>query len=258
MTHFARPGARQAAAFVRHPLRDRLHFVAMLIAWGIGCLGWSLLAWPLARILPERRGRALGEAGMQLGFRAMTGWMQASGLFRFDTACLDQLRAEPALVIVANHPGLLDAVLVIARLRRTVCIAKPDLWRNPFLGGGIQLAGYPRHDSPLALVRGGIGALRRGRHLLVFPEGTRTAPGAALQAFGSGFALIARAAGVPVQTLLIETDSRYFTKGWPLFRLPPLPVVYRVRLGRRFEVTGDSRAFAAALEHSLRAELRPR
>ena len=258
MTHFARPSARPAAASVRHKLRDRLHFAALLVAWGIGCLGWNLIAWPLARLLPEGSGRTLGEAGIQLGFRAMTRWMQASGLFRFDTACLEQLGAEPALVIVANHPGLLDAVLVIARLRRTVCIAKPDLWRNPFLGGGIQLAGYPRHDSPLTLVRGGVDALRRGRHLLVFPEGTRTPPGAAMQAFGGGFALIARVARVPVQTLLIETDNPYFTKGWPLFRLPPLPVVYRVRLGRRFDVTGDTHAFADTLQAYVRTELRPR
>jgi len=43
--------------------------------------------------------------------------------------------------------------------------------------------------------------------------------------------LIARHAQVPVQTVLIETDSLYLSKGWPLFRKPPMPIHYRARLG---------------------------
>jgi Tat protein secretion system quality control protein TatD with DNase activity len=35
------------------------------------------------------------------------------------------------------------------------------------------------------------------------------------------------AAQVPVKTILIETDTAYLSKGWPLFRKPPMSIHYR-------------------------------
>ena len=68
--------------------------------------------------------------------------------------------------------------------------------------------------------------------LLLFPEGTRTTR-APINPLVRQRRLIAKRAGVPVQTLVIETDSPFLSKGWPLFRRPTLPITYRVRLGRR-------------------------
>jgi hypothetical protein len=31
-----------------------------------------------------------------------------------------------------------------------------------------------------------------------------------------------------VQTVFIETDSAYLSKGWPLFRKPSMPITYRI------------------------------
>jgi 1-acyl-sn-glycerol-3-phosphate acyltransferase len=205
---------------------------------------------------PDRR-ETLGQGGIRIGFRFLLWLMQWTGLCRFDLSALDALDAEPSLVIAANHPSLLDAVLVTARLRRTVCISKAALWNNPFLGGGIRLAGYLRNDSPLALIRAGTASLVRCRHLLVFPEGTRTDPGTPVRHFRAGFALMAKAAGVPVQTILIETDNPYLCKGWPLWRMPPLPIVYSIRVGQRFTVQGDAKHFVSDLEQYFRAELDP-
>ena len=80
------------------------------------------------------------------------------------------------------------------------------------------------------MVRVGRAAVRAGNQLLVFPEGTRTRQHRRY-GFKGGFALIAKSAGVPVQTVFIETNSRFLGKGWPLFRKPVFPLVYRVRLG---------------------------
>src|SRR6266404_3487783 len=68
-----------------------------------------------------------------------------------------------------------------------------------------------------------------GGVLLLFPEGTRTTR-TPINPLAGSVALIARLANVPVQTLVIETDSPYLSKGWPLFKRPSLPIIYRVRL----------------------------
>ena len=55
-------------------------------------------------------------------------------------------------------------------------------------------------------------------------------------------------AQAPVQTVFIDTDSPYLGKGWPLWRLPPLPIVFTVRLGRRFQPGDDPAALLAEIE----------
>ena len=97
-------------------------------------------------------------------------------------------------------------------------------------------------------------AVRAGSQLLVFPEGTRTRR-EPVNHFEGGFALIAKTARVPVQTVFIETNSLFLSKGWPLFRKPAFPLIYRARLGRRFEVKGDVKALVAELECYYRKTL---
>ena len=75
------------------------------------------------------------------------------------------------------------------------------------------------------------------------------------RSFVGSVGLIAKHAAVPVQTLIIETDSPYLSKGWPLFRRPHLPITYRVRLGRRFDPPADVAAFMVALEQEYVQQL---
>jgi 1-acyl-sn-glycerol-3-phosphate acyltransferase len=99
--------------------------------------------------------------------------------------------------------------------------------------------------------------VRAGGQLLIFPEGTRTTR-KPVNRFKGGFALIAKTARVPVQTVFIETNSPFLSKGWPIFRKPEFPLIYRARLGRRFEVDGEVRAFVADMESYYRGALTSR
>lgn len=67
--------------------------------------------------------------------------------------------------------------------------------------------------------------------------------------------IVAKHTGVPVQTLIIEQDSPFLSKGWSLFKPPSLPIAYTIRLGRRFEPPADARAFTLELEQYFHAEL---
>ena len=66
---------------------------------------------------------------------------------------------------------------------------------------------------------------------------------------------MAKAAGAPVQAVLIEADSPYLAKGWPLFRRPVLPLVFRVRLGERFIIGAANDDGVARLERHYREAL---
>ena len=105
------------------------------------------------------------------------------------------------------------------------------------------------------MIKDAVADLREGGVLLLFPEGTRSTrdPHNPLKA---SIGVIAKHAGVPVQVAIIETDSPYLRKGWPLFRRPNLPITYRVRLGRRFDPPEDVTTFMTALELEYAQQLR--
>ncbi|HWK44496.1 MAG TPA: lysophospholipid acyltransferase family protein [Stellaceae bacterium] len=229
-------------------------FYGLLASFGILCLLWSVPAALCYPVLPRRIGARIGQFAIMTGFRWFIGMMKLSGIIKCDLSALDALRADGALVICPNHRSLLDAVLVISRLPRVVCITKPSIWDNLFLGGGARMAGYIRNDAPIKLIRSAGQAVSIGQQLLIFPEGTRTiAP--PINRFKGGFALIAKAAGAPVQTVFLESNTPFLRKGWPVYKKPEFPLVYRARLGRRFHAVAEVQGFVAELETYFRTEL---
>ena len=218
-----------------------------LLLCGLSFLTGSLAATVLHPLLPRRLGARLGRFTIMAIFRGLLFVLKASGLIKCDLSALDALREQSALIIASNHPSMLDAVLVISRLPNVVCIVKANIWNNLILRGGARFAAYICNDSPFTLIRLAATAVRAGNQLLVFPEGTRTRQWP-VNDFKGGFALIAKTARIPVQTIFIETNSPYLSKGWPLYRKPEFPLIYRAKLGQRFEVDGDVKTFVADLE----------
>ena len=228
----------------------------LLLALGLLSLVWNLIALVLYPLLPRALGRRVGRVGIAWGYRLFWAAARASGLLHMDADALRPLAQERGLVIVANHPSLLDALMLVAQLPRSACVMKASLMRNPLLGPGARLARFIRNDTPHQMMRLAIDDLRAGGQLVMFPEGTRTTH-APLNPFQGGFALIARRAGVPVQTVFIDTTSPYLGKGWPLWRLPPVPIEFAVRLGRRFEPGADLAASVQEIERHMAAGVRP-
>jgi len=225
------------------------------LAWlGTLCLAWTPIALVIYPLLSKRRGRSLGRHVIMAVFRFYLASLAVSRRCSFDLQALDTLRNEPPLIIAPNHPCLLDAVMVISRLPNVACVLKADLMNNIFLGAGSRLARYIRNEPVRRMVQLAIQDFDCGSHLLLFPEGTRTTASPVNPLRGS-IALIAHRAQVPVQTVLIETDSMYLSKGWPLFRKPTMPIHYRVRLGRRFDPPQHSQRFMTELEHYFAHEL---
>lgn len=245
---------RSVLAFVRALFQYPLFYFGLLLL-GSMCLGWCAYAWVKRPFLSPEEGRALGRAGISRGFAIYFNISTRLGLTRFELDELDALNGQPSMILAANHPTFLDAVFLISRLHNVGCIMKADVVDNPFLGAGARLAQYIRNDNVSNMFRLSVQDLQQGSHLLVFPEGTRTIQ-RPVNDFKWGFAYIAREANVPVQTMFIENDSAFLTKGWPIHHKPPrFPMVYRVRLGQRIQPGSDPRQFAKELQQYFEREL---
>jgi len=239
------------------PLKIIYEYFALyssLTLLGLICLTWSVFALPLYFILPRRIGTAVGRRGIMSGFRLYAWSLSVTRTYHLDLRAVDTLRGGPPVILAPNHPCLIDALLILTRHPNIVCVMKSALMRNVFLGSGSRLARYVRNDSSRQMVKESVSHLRDGGVLLLFPEGTRTTR-APINSLVGSVGLIAKHTNVPVQTLVIETDSPFLSKGWPLFRRPALPITYRVRLGKRFDPPTDVPAFTAELDRYYRQAL---
>lgn len=228
--------------------------VVSLSFLGIICLLWSVIAVPLL-LLPGNLGARCGRAGIGTVFilyaKSLT-WMRA---YRLDVSALEALHGGPPLVLAPNHPSLIDALLILAYERNITCVMKSDLMHNVFLGVGARLARYIRNTPPRSMIHEAIAQLRGGVMVLLFPEGTRTRQ-VPINPLSASVGIIAKHACVPIQTIIIEQDSPYLSKGWSVFKRPILPINYRLRLGQRFDPPTDVRAFTAELDRYFRSVLR--
>ena len=218
------------------------------------CFVWAVASWVLWPILPARIGRRVGRFGAMTGFRGFLWTMEMLGAWRLELDALDELADQGPLIVAPNHPGLLDAVLMVSRMPDAVCVMKGSLLSHFLLAPASRLARYVPNDSLLKLVTKAHEELHRGGQLLLFPEGTRTT-GGALGPLTDAVGAISKRTRVPVQAVIIEASTPFLGKGRTAWAPPPFPITYRVRLGRRFDPPKDVRAFTEELERHFRREL---
>jgi len=188
------------------------------VAVGIG----GVFIFPLLNIVIRSRERrsVIARHVIQFTFRCIVGLMRVMGVFRYEISGLERLE-RCGLVILANHPTLIDIVFLIAFVKRAVCIVKSKLWRHPFTHATVRAAAYVRNDDyGVQLIEDCVATVRRGGNLIIFPEGTRT-PASGSITLKRGAANIAVRAQCNVTPVLIRCAPPMLVKGEKWWRLPP-------------------------------------
>ncbi len=151
------------------------------------------------------------------------------GVMRLETHNVQILRNAGPVIILANHPTYIDVVVLISCIPYANCIVKSALWRNLFYGGVVRAAGYLSNDNPDALIDDCVASLAGGTPLIIFPEGTRTAPGQSLR-FVRGAAHIALKSRATIQPVVIHCDPPTLTKGVKWYKIPPQRFCFSIRV----------------------------
>jgi len=228
----------------------RVYFAgACLVSWlifGVCAVLCNFLC-ALLLVLPARqRCSPLIAEILRWFFIVWTGWLRLAGLIRVHWHGFEAETLRGPVVCVANHPGLLDAVFLLARLPGAVCVFKRKLLRNPLLAPAAIMAGYPRGDVGAEFIHNAVRHLAGGRPLLIFPEGTRTATGAVLNPFKPGFALIAARAGVPVQLIVIRANRQLLPRERAWWQMPQFPVTVEICVDARLTIPSEADAHSTA------------
>jgi 1-acyl-sn-glycerol-3-phosphate acyltransferase len=164
------------------------------------------------------------------GYHLFMAYMQAVGLMRVRLEGAERLAAPGPLVVVANHPTLVDTPLLGQHMPQADCIANPEWADSALLRGAIAAANYVRNDAGAEAIEEGVRRLREGRRLLVFSEGTRTPLGTALGPLRRGAAHMALRAGVEILPVAIACAPRTLMKGQRWYDVPDRPFELRVRV----------------------------
>jgi 1-acyl-sn-glycerol-3-phosphate acyltransferase len=195
--------------------------------FGIGGLLFRLLYFPLLALCvwwPRARRQRMARWAVQQSFRGFVWLMRVLGLLEYRIHGRERLARE-GLLVLANHPTLIDVVFLISMTPNATCVVKPAVERNPFMRGPVRATGYLANHSGAALVEDCIATLQAGSNLIIFPEGTRT-PVAGPQRLQRGAANIAVRGLRNITPVTIRVQPSSLTKGLPWWRVPDRPMQF--------------------------------
>ncbi len=152
-------------------------------------------------------------------FSMLLAYSCATGLLRKPVLRGAQNLQQKTRLIAASHPSLIDSLLLLTLVPTGTCVVKSSLWRNTLAAALLRALGYISNEAD-DMVAQCVAALEQGQPLIIFPEGTRTTPGAALK-LSRGCAHIALSAGVDITPVVIHCQPRVYGKDQGLFGMPP-------------------------------------
>jgi 1-acyl-sn-glycerol-3-phosphate acyltransferase len=196
--------------------------------FGIGGMVLRIVVFPLLNVAVRRRDLrvTMARTVIRRAFRAYIDLMRALGVLRYEVRGLEKLE-RGGLLILANHPTLIDTVFLMAFVKNADCIVKGALWSNPFTSGPVRAAGYINNEGGAELVDDCVASLKRGNNLIVFPEGTRT-PANGVISMKRGAANIAVRGARDMTPVLIRCEPATLGKGEKWWKVPPRRVLIQI------------------------------
>ncbi len=215
------------------------------IAFGVSgfFLGVVMIPWIHLRCRDPELRRLRAQGAVNQSYRLFMRILVVLGISRLHREGVAERLAEPGLLLVANHPTLVDAVAILSCMPQGACITKQSNASNPTMSGVIRGAGYIPNEGGQAVVDACADSLSHGSSLLLFPEGTRS-PRGGLGEFQRGAAHIAMASGRDLLPVFVSCDPPTLMRGQKWYDVPDRPFELTLRVGEPVRV----RPYLEALE----------
>lgn len=209
-------------------------------SFGLGGVAIAAVVAPVVQLSsknPEMRQQRAQQI-IRYSFKGFTEMMVKLGIMTYSVEGLDKLYHSRQELIIANHPTLIDVVIMIGLMQQANCVVKQSLWSNPFTRGPVRSAGYILNAGSQQFVEDCVSRLKEpnAASLLIFPEGTRTEKGSCLNEFQRGAANIAIRAHVPIRPVLIRCTPSTLTKNEKWYHVPAQPFHIEIKVLDHIEV----------------------
>ncbi len=200
------------------------------VCFGLGALLLRTMCFPLLGLLVQdaHSRTRLARLAVHHTFRLFVQMMRILGVMRVEVRGLEKLQRN-GLLILANHPTLIDVVFLISFVPNADCVVRSGLARNAFTRGPVAATGYICNDYGAGLVDDCIRSVEAGSNLIIFPEGTRT-PLDDQVILQRGAANVAVRGGRDVTPVLINCEPRGLAKGQAWWRVPARRLSFRIEV----------------------------
>ncbi|MGB0496316.1 MAG: lysophospholipid acyltransferase family protein [Kangiellaceae bacterium] len=190
--------------------------------FGIGALVLTLLVFPFQKLIYQNKStqKKVARRTVHVTFKWFIAFMQCSGVFKFELDKVQPLKKLRGHLILANHPSLIDVVVLISVIPNADCVVKAHLFKNPFLRGVVSNTGYISNKDPEGLLNDCSETLAAGNNLIIFPEGTRTQKNKSVH-FLRGASNIAVRCQSKITCVIIDLQPSTLTKSEPWYKVPP-------------------------------------
>jgi 1-acyl-sn-glycerol-3-phosphate acyltransferase len=178
--------------------------VSSFAVFGISSLILGTTLLPLFHVLAgfsEKRFNVISRRFVNKFFKFFVKYIEVTGAMRLSVENRELLKNIQGKVVIANHPSLLDVVILISLIPNANCIVKGALIQNKFISLIIRDLYIP-NTLPFEeqMERAKKSMIEDGNNLIIFPEGTRSKPGEPwfFKKGAARFALFAGADVVPI------------------------------------------------------------
>jgi len=165
------------------PVKNRPLYIYRIAAklfsffmFGLGSLVLVTIAFPIMRLVlhPRERFRKYGRRLVSSTFRLFVFIMHFIGIVNLKIDDREKYRNLSSKIIVANHPSLIDVVILISLIPNADCIVNGYVG-DIFIVKEIVRQLYILNSLDLdSVLRSCAESLKQGNCLIIFPEGTRT------------------------------------------------------------------------------------
>ncbi|HED18853.1 MAG TPA: 1-acyl-sn-glycerol-3-phosphate acyltransferase [Gammaproteobacteria bacterium] len=218
--------------------------------FGLGGVFLTVFVFPTIRLITPARSAVTCRRVIRRSFTLFMWLMTRVGVIRFEIAGAQILARDSGCLLVANHPTLIDYIVIASLTNHCDCIVKQALWSNPFLHGVVKAAGYIPNKGAEEVIDSCWKSLRQGNVLMIFPEGTRTASDTTPR-LQRGAANIALRTETPIRVIHIQCEPQTLTKGEKWYQAPLRRPVYQLRVGELVDVS-EFRNTATSMPGSAR------
>jgi 1-acyl-sn-glycerol-3-phosphate acyltransferase len=225
---------------------------ASFAVFGVGGLLLRVLAFPALQgcVRDPLRQRRIARRWVQRSFAVFIELMRRLGVLTWEIHGGERLQRQ-GLLVLANHPTLIDVVFLVSLLPNAGCVVKSKAARNPFFRGPVRACDYIANDDGTGLIDDCVAAVRAGGNLVIFPEGTRSVPQQPLR-LQRGAARIAVRGGLNITPVRIHCSPPTLVKGQKWYRIPPRRFHVRIEVGEDLAI-GPFLAHPSAVRENLAA-----
>ena len=203
------------------------------ILFGLGGLILSFLVFPCLQVIyrhNEKKRQYRARKVVHKAFKMFVGYMELVGILKLEIINSDRLKNSKSKIVIANHPSLIDVVVLISIIENADCVVKSGLWKNPFIKGVVSKLGYINNEEdPEKFMQDCKSTFQGGNNLIVFPEGTRTTHNKAMK-FRRGAANIAIRAQVDILPIRLSVTPTTLTKELAWYQIPEKRFTFRLEV----------------------------